>query len=144
MDEDLAAGCPGPGTAEGIDAIDLFTGHRVWSNVSYAALDCGGRGSLKATVVEDQRTTVCGSISVRDGLVSEAFETPFAVAANGSRSTCAMCCWSATRSWPTTPGAFWSTGHPPELAAGLDVISDERGTAGCFRSRTPRATVACS
>ena len=106
------------GTAEGIDAIDLFTGHRVWSNVSYAALDSrSGRGSLKATV-EDQLATVCGSISVRDGLVSEAFETPFAVAANGSRSTCAMCCWSATRSWPTTPGAFWSTRRSTGAAAG--------------------------
>ena len=144
MDEDLAAGCPGHGTAEGIDAIDLFTGHRVWSNVSYAALDlAAGVAAVKATVVEDvtnrlrldQRSRWPGVRGVRNPVRGGGEWEPLDlrdVLLVGDK---------IVAHYPRRVLVYEpSTGS---LAAPMSSAMSA-STAGCFRSRTPRATVACS
>jgi len=64
------------GTTDGIDAADLTTGERRWSNASIAALDSQRAWPMTSRVVfEDQRSRL-RSINLSDGLASDTFELP--------------------------------------------------------------------
>lgn len=63
-------------TSESIDAIDLYAGRRMWSNSNHSSID-----SLRSwwvgehVVIEDHRGRL-RNVNVRDGLISEPFQTP--------------------------------------------------------------------
>ena len=64
------------GSMQGVHAIDLYTGKRLWSNADYAALDSQRAWQIDdQLVIEDQRSRL-RAMNLRDGSVSEPFEAP--------------------------------------------------------------------
>jgi hypothetical protein len=64
------------GTAEGLQAIDSFSGEVRWTNTSYPLVDTQRAWMLdKRVLIEDERSRL-RMVNLHDGSVSEPFETP--------------------------------------------------------------------
>jgi len=62
-------------TIEGLEAFDLYTGARRWSNASYPAANLQRGWMDERLIIEDQRSRL-RTVNLREGLVSEPFEAP--------------------------------------------------------------------